>query len=90
MSTVAKILVVLNFLLAGYFLSSASSFLAQEDNFKKELAAEQAAHETTKQQKDDEISSLRGRLNSLQTRSSAPRPPASPARTRTCARPTTS
>lgn len=67
MSTVAKILVVLNFLLAGYFLSSASSFLAQEDNYKKELAAEQDAHKNTAQQKDDEISSLRGRLNSLQT-----------------------
>ena len=46
MSTVAKILVVLNLLLAGYFLSSASSFLAQQDNFKKDLAEEVKAHDT--------------------------------------------
>jgi len=67
MSTVAKILVVLNLLLAGYFLSSASSFLAQQDNFKKELAAEKTSHDTTKSNKDDEIADLRGRLNASQT-----------------------
>ena len=67
MSTVAKILVVLNLLLAGYFLSSASSFLAQQDNFKKDLAEEVKAHDTTRATKDEEIASLRGRLNALQT-----------------------
>lgn len=66
MSTVAKILVVLNLLLAGYFLSSASSFLAQQDNFKKELAEERKLHDNTKATKDEEIASLRGRLNNSQ------------------------
>ena len=67
MSTVAKILVVLNLLLAGYFLSSASSFLAQQDKLQKDLEAEQEAHDVTRSTKDDEIGSLRGRLNGLQT-----------------------
>ncbi len=67
MSTVAKILVVLNLLLAGYFLASASTFLAKQDDFRKQLTTEEAAHNQTKKEKDDEIKSLRGRLATLGT-----------------------
>ena len=64
MSTVAKILVVLNLALAVFFLASASNYLGQQDTFKKQLTDEKAAHNTTRELKDSEIVDLRGRLQS--------------------------
>jgi len=52
MSTVAKILVVLNLGLAVFFLASASNFLGQQDNYKNKLTAETAAHAETRAVKD--------------------------------------
>ncbi len=66
MSTVAKILVVLNLLLAGYFLSSASTFLANQDKLKDKLADEEGRHDVTKKNKDEEIASLVSRLRAVQ------------------------
>ncbi len=67
MSTVAKILVVLNLGLAVFFLASASNFLGQQDNFKTQLSAEKASHDTTRELKDTEIGELRTRIASANT-----------------------
>ncbi|MDA1194985.1 MAG: hypothetical protein O2894_07340 [Planctomycetota bacterium] len=67
MSTVAKILVVLNLLLAGYFLSSASTYLAKQEEFKTALTNEKKAHQDTRDEKDGEIASLRGRVQNVGT-----------------------
>ena len=51
MSTVAKILVVLNLGLAVLFLGSASNFLGQQDNYRNKLSDEQDAHTNTRNEK---------------------------------------
>jgi uncharacterized protein (DUF3084 family) len=58
MSTVAKILVVLNLILAGFFLASASNYLGQQDNFSKKLTAEIAAHDQTRKELTTRVTEL--------------------------------
>ena len=50
MSTVAKILVVLNLGLAAVFLGSASNYLGQQDNYRKKLGVEEGKHSDTRAQ----------------------------------------
>ena len=66
MSTVAKILVVLNLGLAVFFLATASNFLGQQDNFKKKLVVQEEKYNTDIGLKDSEIGELRGRLQAAQ------------------------
>jgi chromosome segregation ATPase len=65
MSTVAKILVVLNLVLAGFFLASASNFLGKQDNYFKRLTEERAAHDLTRSEKDSRITELGGQVAAL-------------------------
>lgn len=65
MSTVAKVLIVVNLVLAGAFLASASSFLADEDNWKtrhdkavQELRDEIEVKSQQITQKDQQITTL--------------------------------
>jgi len=62
MSTVAKILVVLNLGLAAVFLGSAANYLGQQDNFRTELDEERTAHDVTRADRDKEKAELEGRL----------------------------
>ena len=65
MSVIGKIFIVLNLVLAGVFRSWASSNLAAQQDFKTQLATEQAAHADTKaekQQSIDELTSAKGTL----------------------------
>ena len=59
MSTIGKVFVVLNLLLAGLFLGYASTALATTSEWKSKYEAEQAAHQKTASEKDDEIASVR-------------------------------
>lgn len=67
MSTVAKILVVLNLGLAAAFLGSASNYLAHQETFRVALTKEKASHEATKRDKDDIISREQDRVRKLGT-----------------------
>jgi chromosome segregation ATPase len=58
MSTVAKILVVLNLALALVFLGSASNFLGKQESFQDKLKQEQDAHDVTRTEKQKEIDAL--------------------------------
>ena len=59
MSTVAKVLVVLNLVLAVAFLGFASSYLGHQDTWKKKLETAQAAHQLEVESKDERITQLR-------------------------------
>ena len=65
MSTVAKILVVLNLALAAVFLGSASNYLGQQDNFKAQLKTEKDDHVQTRSEKDEIIAEKDGKIRSL-------------------------
>ena len=67
MSTVAKILVVLNLGLAIFFLATASNFLGQQDNYKDQLAKQEERYNTDIKLKDDTIGELQGRIRTYQT-----------------------
>jgi predicted RNase H-like nuclease (RuvC/YqgF family) len=58
MSTVAKILVVLNLGLAFFFLASASNFLAQQEDYSNQLTVEKKHHEDDNSTKDAKIAEL--------------------------------
>jgi chromosome segregation ATPase len=62
MSTVAKILVVLNLGLAAVFLGSASNYLGHMDNYKAQLKKEAAQHADTRKQAVATQEDLEGRL----------------------------
>jgi chromosome segregation ATPase len=62
MSTVAKILVVLNLALAAVFLGSASNYLGQQDTYKTKLEKEQQAHEQTRNDLTTRVNELEGTL----------------------------
>lgn len=62
MSTVAKILVVLNLGLAAVFLGSASNYLGQQDNYFTQLETEQKAHTASKEQASTIEAGLNARL----------------------------
>jgi chromosome segregation ATPase len=62
MSTVAKILVVLNLGLAAVFLGSASNYLGQMDNYKVKLTSEEEAHSNTQKNARATEEELNGRL----------------------------
>jgi len=59
MSTIGKVFVVLNLLLAAVFLGYASTALATTASYKKDLEAERKAHEATIEEKDAEIAEAR-------------------------------
>lgn len=65
MSTVAKILVVLNLALAAVFLGSASNFLGKQESFRDKLKAEQEAHAVTRKEWKDEVAALETMRNNL-------------------------
>ena len=56
MSTVAKVLVVLNLVLAVAFLGFASSYLGQQDTWKTKYGSEQTAHTNTRTDLEGKIS----------------------------------
>jgi hypothetical protein len=62
MSLFAKIMVVLNFILAVVFLASAGTFLGAMDNWKQQHANLKSSTDTTIKEKDGTISSLDGQL----------------------------
>ncbi len=62
MSTVAKILVVLNLILAGFFLASASNYLGLQDTHKKKYEDEVAAHDQTRGELTTRVTELEGQL----------------------------
>jgi hypothetical protein len=59
MSPIGRIFTVLNLILAAAFLGWASNTLATSKEWKDKYEGEQTAHEATRQEKDEEISSLR-------------------------------
>ena len=65
MSTVAKILVVLNLALAAVFLGSASNFLGQQDNFQNQLTKEKEDHAQTRSESAETIAEKDGTIRSL-------------------------
>ena len=58
MSPIARIFSVLNLILAASFLAWASTTLAHSQDYKRQFEGEQAAHATTVDEKDAEISEL--------------------------------
>jgi chromosome segregation ATPase len=62
MSTVAKILVVLNLVLAGFFLASASNYLGNQDSFRDKLNEEKTAHAQTRSDLETRVAELEGTL----------------------------
>lgn len=68
MSTIGKVFVVLNLLLAGLFLGYASTTLATADSFKKQYENEQAAHQATKTELEAQVAKLRTDLADARSR----------------------
>jgi hypothetical protein len=73
MSTIAKVFVVLNLLLAVAFLGAAATFLGYVDSYRGKFTAEEEAHRTTKTNKDKviadrdaEVAKLKGEVNTAQ------------------------
>jgi hypothetical protein len=69
MSTVAKVFVVLNLVLAVAFLGAAATFLGYVDSYRNQLDVEKTAHQTTRtanekiiSDRDAEIATLRNQL----------------------------
>jgi hypothetical protein len=62
MSTVAKVFVVLNLVLAVAFLGAAATFLAYVDSYRGQLDVEKAAHVQTRTDKDRQIADLTTQL----------------------------
>lgn len=65
MSATGRIFVVLNLILSAAFLGWASNALQTADDFKGDLADEQAAHQATRSASEEEISGLNIQLNTL-------------------------
>ncbi len=65
MSTVAKILIVVNLILAGAFLASASNFLGQQENWKYRFDVAETKHKADLKEKDQQIQDLKDQLNAL-------------------------
>jgi regulator of replication initiation timing len=68
MSLFAKIMVVVNFILAVVFLSAAGTFLGAMDNWKIKHEAEKAAHETTRTTLNDQVKARDGQIVELGVR----------------------
>jgi peptidoglycan hydrolase CwlO-like protein len=58
MTTVAKIFIVLNFLLSVFFVGVAATVLHKSDNFRTQLEAEKAEHATTKKDMQAQIDTI--------------------------------
>jgi hypothetical protein len=65
MSTIAKVFVVLNLVLAVAFLGAAATFLGYVDSFRTKLTVEETAHANTRKEKDARIASLETEIASL-------------------------
>jgi hypothetical protein len=68
MSTIAKVFVVLNLVLAVAFLGASATFLGYVDSYKRQFDAEVVRHRTTTEQKDAKIASLESDNRGLTTR----------------------
>jgi hypothetical protein len=66
MSTVAKVFVVLNLLLAVFFLGSAATILGNQDAYKARLETERTLHGATLAERAKQISDLQASERSLQ------------------------
>jgi hypothetical protein len=73
MSTIAKVFVVLNLLLAVAFLGAAATFLGYVDSYRGKYTDEQKAHDTTRTNKDKviadrdaEVAKLKGEVSAAQ------------------------
>ena len=68
MSTIGKVFVVLNLLLAGLFLGYASTSLAATDDFTEQLANERDLHSATRSDLEGKLAELNVQLNQLRER----------------------
>ena len=66
MSTIAKVFVVLNLVLAVAFLGAAATFLGYVDSYRGKFTVEETAHAKTRETKDREINSLKADIEKLQ------------------------
>jgi hypothetical protein len=66
MSTIAKVFVVLNLVLAVAFLGAAATFLGYVDSYRGKFTVEETAHAQTRVTKDREINSLKADIEKLQ------------------------
>lgn len=66
MSTIGKVFVVLNLLLAGLFLGYASTALATTASYKQDLEAERDAHAATVEEKDAELAQMKSQRDDAQ------------------------
>src|SRR5262249_27546584 len=67
MSTIAKVFIVLNFVLSIFFVGVASTLLYKADNFKKKYETEVDTHNREVAAKQEEIKKLTTELNTSQT-----------------------
>ena len=63
MSPIGRIFIVLNLILAGLFLGWASQVVDFQQDYRKQLQDEQAAHALTQEESEATISALRSELN---------------------------
>lgn len=69
MSPIGRVFIVLNLVLAGGFVYVSGTHLQRQHNFKEKWETEQKAHETTKKEKDDQITKLSTERNTFENAS---------------------
>lgn len=67
MTTIAKVFIVLNFVLSVFFVGVASTLLYKADNFRTRFETEKSAHEKTRADRTAEVAKLSAELTTAQT-----------------------
>ena len=71
MSPIGRVFIVLNLALAGGFAVVSGTYLQKQDNFKKQLIAEQAAHQADKAAAQEQITRLEDERNTFENAKTA-------------------
>jgi hypothetical protein len=67
MNAIAKVFIVLNFVLSVFFVGVASTLLYKADNFRTKFEAEETAHKKTRDERAAEVQRLTAELTTAQT-----------------------